>query len=228
MWWDDMKFTINFNKKHLYILSAIIALLIITLVVLATASPGKPAYQMGHSSLFTDTIKSYYTSNTITIGDDATSKLSVTGDLNVGSDLTVVGKIVADNVGEAAYNQSTQGSITPIPEDVLIRLCGDIDGCEFRMGIIGSGLGNGDYGAVAGLFHYNKDTKQYRSDYLAGAGMVAWGTNADGSNKDIWNPFSWGCIFTDYSVIGDAVSDTAFGLKKAASDVRTCWISFRD
>lgn len=93
--------------------------------------------------------------------------------------------------GRMSYyaEKTNRGKTIDIPLDVVVKLCGDIDGCSVRIGMHNWD----DTGRVASrefLFYYNVRNHVWR----ASLGDTA-GTDADNITQHINE--SWACYFTD-------------------------------
>ena len=103
--------------------------------------------------------------------------------------------------------KNNRGTTTVVPEDVVIRLCGDKDGCKIRIGLHNWD----DTGRVASretLFYYNRRNRAWRAELSDPAG-----TNSNNVTEHIIN--AWACYFTDgryqnWADLGD--KDANFGL----------------
>jgi hypothetical protein len=123
-----------------------------------------------------------------------------------------------------AYKEDLKTS-TLIPEDVIIRLCSDGDGCSLRLGMhdYGTGIDEGNIASRSAIFYYDGDNKRWRTDLADKRGangndhietghiMQAWscrfsdGIYVDGvSDKDKdydfsllpWSEYNANCVFT--------------------------------
>ena len=118
---------------------------------------------------------------------------------------------------------SGRGTSVNIPEQTIIDLCGDWDGCTLRMGMY-NWDGSGRTASRDSLFYYNASTKTWR----ASEGDTA-GTNGNGVTEHIMN--SWACYFTDgwyinWANIGDI--DLNFALLSWNQYNATCKLTIID
>ncbi len=119
---------------------------------------------------------------------------------------------------------STQrGYTVPIPQTYIDKFCGDIDGCELRMGMY-NWDGTGRTASRSNLFYYNTINRVWRSE----AGDTA-GTDFNGATEHVMQ--SWACYFTDgiysnWNNIGD--SAIGFGLLSWNQYVADCRLTIID
>lgn len=118
----------------------------------------------------------------------------------VAATLVIVGSMLSfvesANAYEIANERQTitawasgRGTSVSIPEQTIIDLCGDWDGCTLRMGMY-NWDGTARTASRDSLFYYNSWAKTWR----ASEGDAA-GTNNNGVTEHIMN--SWACYFTD-------------------------------
>ena len=84
---------------------------------------------------------------------------------------------------------SSRGTSVNIPEQTIIDLCGDWDGCTLRMGMY-NWDGTARTASRQSLFYYNSWAKTWRAE----AGDTA-GSNNNGVTEHVMN--AWSCYFTD-------------------------------
>ncbi|MBS0169978.1 MAG: hypothetical protein JSR62_06450 [Nitrospira sp.] len=83
------------------------------------------------------------------------------------------------------------GQTQPIPEKILIDLCGDADGCEVRMGKTRWMAGSETAAASRSyLFYYSATDKHWQSSFQDTAGTI-------GNGKTEIAVAVWGCALTD-------------------------------
>jgi hypothetical protein len=116
--------------------------------------------------------------------------------------------------------RTNRGTTVPVPEEDVIRYCGDKAGCNIHIG-----MHNWDnQGRVASrqfLFFYNKDTGVWRTD----AGDVQ-GTNANNITEHVNN--SWSCYFTDglfANFVDQGDTDRRFGVLSWNNENADCWVT---
>jgi hypothetical protein len=113
----------------------------------------------------------------------------------------------------------------PIPEETIIQLCGDIDGCSIRMGMY-NWDGRGNTASRYTLFFYNSSTKMWRSSL-----SDKYGQNNNRTTEHIIDTSPWSCYFTDgqygnWKNNGD--NDLAFGLLSWNQYNATCRLTIID
>jgi len=116
-----------------------------------------------------------------------------------------------------------RGTSVPIPEQVIIDLCGDWDGCTLRMGMY-NWDGTRRTASREALFYYDTLTRNWRTSY-----GDASGSNNDNVTQHVMN--AWACYFTDGEYIswfnrGDF--DTNFALLSWNQYVATCKLTIID
>lgn len=187
-----MKITINVMKRHLYIITILLAVFIGTLFVIAytnTGTGGTPAV-MGHSIDEIDWSKPVTMQDKLVVNKD----LEVVDNVKFNNNLIVEGDIKSKNVGRKSYYapKSSRGKTINIPELDIIDLCGDDDGCEVRI-IMYDWDGNLRSASRTFNFFYNKDNKNWRADYY---NTDVEGTNGAAGTQHIAGPI-FSCHFTD-------------------------------
>ena len=116
-----------------------------------------------------------------------------------------------------------RGNTVPVPEEDVIRLCSDRDGCSVRMGMHNWD----DTGRIASrefLFFYNRQNRAWR----ASLGDTA-GTNQNNITEHINN--SWACYFTDGSYgnwANEGDSARGFGLLSWNQYNADCYMTLID
>ncbi|MBT5847498.1 MAG: hypothetical protein HOH86_12975 [Verrucomicrobiales bacterium] len=108
--------------------------------------------------------------------------------VNGRGDLITSGHIEADNVGRITYRNNTSNTSVPIDESVVIRYCGDIDGCQVRIGMFNWDTSRRST-SRSYLFYYDAQTRNWR------ASNDAWGTAGAGNTQHALHV--WSCYFTD-------------------------------
>lgn len=143
--------------------------------------------------------------NTVFIGGGARTNFSVSGDMNVTGNLNSTGRYQRDNNAEATYPVSPRyhlsltaanygGGTRQIPQQVINDLCGDQDGCEFRLGM--SRWDNDRTTQTAsrhGIFYYSISDGRWRTDLGDVEGVD--GNNVTNHAVNIWDT----CFLTDGS-----------------------------
>jgi hypothetical protein len=139
-----------------------------------------------------------------------TAKLEVVGESRIHGPLTFQGRYQRDDQSETGYEVSPRyhvsltgaayaGRTKTIPQEVLVALCGDADGCEIRLGM--TRWDNNietETASRSGMFYYSAVDGRWRASF--GETDV---TGVDGNSvtehvKNIWNT----CFFTDGSYAG--------------------------
>jgi len=82
-----------------------------------------------------------------------------------------------------------RGTTVLIPLATVITLCGDVDGCEIRMGMY-NWDGTGRTASRSSLFYYNQFNRNWRAEAGDAAGTV--GNNV---TQHVMN--AWACYLTD-------------------------------
>jgi hypothetical protein len=176
-----MKIEINFEKKHLYILSLLVILI------------GGVLFVRGQGSSFGHGADDVY----VTVeGLEKTLQEHFTE---------------SERVTYWAYKEDKK-TTTNIPEDVIIRLCGDGDGCHLRLGMHdwNKNTGKGNVASRNALFYYNGDNKKWRVDW-----GDKEGTNGNGQIETDHIMHAWSCRFSDGVYLegtSDKDADYQFGL----------------
>ena len=149
--------------------------------------------------------------------------------LHVAGTLIYQGRYQRDDSLETTYEISPRyhvsltaarydGSTRQIPQQVINDLCGDPDGCQFRLGMTRWSLDSDtETASLTGLFYYSMRDGHWRTSMLAQRGLEASPGEAigvDGNKKtdhvgNAWNT----CFFTDspYSKYQDQ-SDPTIGM----------------
>jgi hypothetical protein len=160
------------------------------------------------------------TSNTLSIGAVGRTNLQVSGDTYVGGTITSQGRYQRDNNAETLYKVSPRyhlsltaaayaGSTKMIPQQVINDLCGDQDGCEFRLGMTRwSGDSVTETASQIGVLYYSPSDGHWRVDFS----NYAVGVDGNNATQHIANAWST-CFFTDgnYSSYSDN-GDPGIGL----------------
>lgn len=152
-------------------------------------------------------------SNTVIIGGGARTNFSVSGDMTVTGNLTSTGRYQRDDNPEATYLLSPRyhvsltaakydGSTRQIPQQVINDLCGDQDGCQFRLGMTRwTSNTETETASMTGIMYYSTADGHWRTSLvgLQGLGLVTKEAGGiDGNKKtehvgDAWST----CFFTD-------------------------------
>lgn len=129
--------------------------------------------------------------------------VKVDGGLSVQGPLRAQGRYQRDDGAETMYETSPRyhlsltapayaGKTKSIPIDTLVSLCGDVDGCEVRMGMTRWGNGTEtETASVSFLFYYSASNGHWRS---SSPGEIA-GVDGNGVIEHVRN--AWTCFFTD-------------------------------
>ena len=158
-------------------------------------------------------------SNTVFIGGGARTNFSVSGDMGVNGNLTSMGRYQRDDNAEATYQVSQRyhlsltgnnydGRTRQIPQQVINELCGDQDGCEFRLGM--SRWDNDRSTQTAskhGIFYYSTSDGRWRTNL--GDVEAVDGNNATNHVVNAWDT----CYFTDGPYAGNReLGDATLGM----------------
>ena len=157
--------------------------------------------------------------NTVFIGGGARTNFSVSGDTNVTGNLTSTARYQRDNNAEGTFAVSPRyhlsltapnygGSTRQIPQQVINDLCGDPDGCEFRLGMTRWDNDRTTQTASKhGIFYYSISDGRWRTDLGDVEGVD--GNNVTNHVVDAWST----CLFTDgpYSGFREQ-GDSAIGM----------------
>ncbi|MBU0469922.1 MAG: hypothetical protein KKA62_05035 [Nanoarchaeota archaeon] len=205
-----MKLEININKKHFLIVFSLFVILIgsvfyVVAIDFSFLNKGKDSSSsFGHSAL------------------DISGLPAVSESISSGAERYYL---------EVDSNSPGGGKIIPIK--TIIDLCGDEDGCEYRLGMKSwTTLDMGRTAMQQGIFAYDEDTKKWRAQI--GIAEIEYGQNSDGITKHVKN-LDNKCYFTDgeYKDNSDLSdnSDDFFLLRYTASDTfagRICMITLID
>jgi len=142
-------------------------------------------------------------SNTVMIGGRSRTNFAVSGDANVTGNLLSTGRYQKDDNSEATYQVSQRyhlsltaaayaGRTRQIPQEVINDLCGDQDGCEFRLGMTKWDSDKSTQTASrTGIFYYSISDGHWRTNLGDVEGVD--GNNVTQHVIDAWST----CIFTD-------------------------------
>lgn len=158
-------------------------------------------------------------SNTVIVGGGNRTNFGVSGDMNVTGNLNSTGRYQRDDNSEATYPVTPRyhvslsaaayaGRTRQIPQQVIIDLCGDQDGCEFRLGMTKWDNDNSTQTASrTGLLYYSTSNGRWRT---ANSDTEAVdGNNATNHVMGIWDT----CYFTDGPYSGSREQgDSAIGM----------------
>ena len=212
-------------------------------LVLAPLSGTSTGINFQHDGIDSVFLRSDSASRSTSLGGNAGTFLTIdnrNGNVGIGATtprakLDVAGTIISqgryqrDDAPERTYEVSSRyhlsltaatygGRTRQIAEQVIKDLCGDQDGCEFRLGMTRGGQdAQTETASLTGLFYYSTSDGRWRTSTLARQGKEAKPGEAigiDGNNKTEHIANSWDtCYFTDspYSGYTDQ-SDPTIGL----------------
>ena len=175
--------------------------------------------------------------NTLSIGEAGRTNLQVSGNLYAGGGLTSQGRYQLNNNAEAAYVLSPRyhmslsasayaRSSKRIPQDVINDLCGDADGCEYRLGMTRWDDDNlTETASRMGLFYYSSNGRWRSSEDQTGAD----GNRSTDHIKNVWDT----CYFTDADYSNGSNQDNDKGLSLLVwsgygNSGRTCELTLID
>lgn len=117
---------------------------------------------------------------------------------------------------------SSRGTTVPIPLAEIGRLCGDKDGCTYRLGMY-NWDGTGRTASREGLLFYNPVTKGWRAS--SGTGFDSQGFDANSAVEHVQQ--AWACYFTDAEYAGGNGTDLVqgFGLLVWTEYNADCWLT---
>jgi hypothetical protein len=171
--------------------------------------------------------------------------------LHVAGTLISHGRYQRDDAAETTYQLSPRyhvslttakydGSTRQIPQQVINDLCGDQDGCQFRLGMTRWSLNTEtETASLTGLFYYSTTDGHWRTSMLLQLGNDATTKEAigvDGNNTTQHVASAWNtCYFTDgpYSAYQDQ-KDPSIGMylllwkDKYTNPNRTCELTLID
>lgn len=146
-------------------------------------------------------------------GNVAIGNITPQAKLHVAGTLISQGRYQKDNAAETTYEVSPRyhltltpasynGSTRQIPQQVIIDLCGDPDGCQFRLGMTRwSSNAETETASITGLLYYSTSDGHWRTSMLLQLGADAKNKEAvgvDGDKKTDHVVDAWGvCYFTD-------------------------------
>jgi hypothetical protein len=157
------------------------------------------------------------------------AKLDVAGNVRVAGTIVSQGRYQRDDAVETLYEVSPRyhisltaaeysGRTRQIPQQVIHSLCGDPDGCQFRLGMTRwSANTETETASLTGIMYYSKNDGRWRTSMLAQWGKEAKSGEAagiDGNKKAEHVANAWDtCYFTDgpYSGSQDQ-GDAAIGM----------------
>jgi hypothetical protein len=141
--------------------------------------------------------------------------------LDVAGTIISKGRYQRDDAAETTYELSPRyhlsltapkyaGSTRQIPQQVIIDLCGDQDGCQFRLGMTRwDNDTQTETASITGLFYYSTIDGHWRTSMLAQVGKDAKNSEAvgvDGNRITEHAVNAWDtCYFTDapyYNKVG--------------------------
>ena len=139
---------------------------------------------------------------------DPKSKLEVNGDAMIKGKITHSGRLQVNDQAEKTYEISPryhlsltapiyEGRTKLIPQDILENLCGDSDGCEFRIGMTRwSSDAETETASRSGLFYYSKTDGHWRASL-----GDRYGVDGNGKVEHAYDDGKlWqACYFTDGS-----------------------------
>ena len=125
--------------------------------------------------------------------------------VNQHGDIATTGVIKADNVGRVTFTNRDKGESVRVPEEILIKYCADLDGCQLRFAMTNwdsNAVAKGKIASNDGTFFYNPQTGYFRSGGNIGE---RYGTVGDDDGK--WGARAWSCALSDHMRISNAVQN---------------------
>lgn len=162
--------------------------------------------------------------------------------LHVKQRLETIGRLQVDDNTETTYevtdryhlslSSKYRGRTKTIPQDVLVALCGDQDGCQIRIGITQWGAKLPAAASQTLLFYYGKDNGHWRTE----GGHTSESYDGNGTTEHVINVGNWNaCFFTDAIYEnGQDKSDKEKGMQLLwwtggyNTDSRTCELTLID
>jgi hypothetical protein len=132
------------------------------------------------------------------------------------------GGVSADDRMTYVASNNQKGNTVSVPTADITRLCGDMDGCQARIGMY-NWDGTGRVASREFLFYYNPQNRAWR----VSAGDLA-GTDANTIVEHVNN--SWTCYMTDGEYLNSAGTDAkqGFGLLVRTQYNADCWLTLID
>jgi hypothetical protein len=133
------------------------------------------------------------------------ARLDVNGDARIRGKVHSQGRYQRDDQAEAPSEISPRyhlsltapvygGRTRTIPQDVIENLCGDPDGCEYRLAMTRwSRDGDTESASRSGVFYYSKNDGHWRASF---GESDAIGVDGDGTTQHVRNIWDT-CYFTD-------------------------------
>jgi hypothetical protein len=125
--------------------------------------------------------------------------------VNARGDLSTYGVIEGDNVGRVTFTNPDKGESVRIPEETLIKYCGDIDGCQLRLAMTkwsAAAVTSGEVASKSCTFFYNPETKRYRANECnRHASNDESGTNGDVTRSSVAR--AWSCYLSDHTRVSN-------------------------
>jgi hypothetical protein len=133
------------------------------------------------------------------------AKLDVVGDARIRGKVSSYARYQRDNQAETTYQSSPRyhlsltapaygGQTRSIPQNLLEDLCGDQDGCEFRLAMTRwSSDKDTESASRSGVFYYSKNDGHWRSSSGESDSVGVDGDRTTQHVRYIWNT----CYFTD-------------------------------
>ena len=159
--------------------------------------------------------------NTVIIGGGSRTNFGVSGDMNVTGNLNSTGRYQRDDNSEVGYQVSPRyhlsltaaayaGRTRQIPQQVINELCGDQDGCEFRLGMTRWDNDRSTQTASkTGVLYYSISDGRWRTSSNSGDVEGIDGNNATNHVMNAWDT----CYFTDGPYSGSREQgDSAIGM----------------
>jgi hypothetical protein len=142
---------------------------------------------------------------------------------NIANNVTTISNTIDSPRQSYEALSSNRGTTVQIPEQTIISLCGDSDGCSLRIGMY-DWDGTARTASRETLFYYNGTTKTWRSS----SGDIS-GTNGNHVTEHPLN--AWSCYFTDAQYtnwVDNSDTDLNFGLMSWNQYVATCRLTIID
>jgi len=194
-----MKFEINVEKRHLYILSVLVVLI------------GGVLFVKGQSSGFGHGAEDVY----VIYGEEEKNLQELFDEIKESERITYT------------VSKEERGTSLIIPEEDVARLCSDEDGCRVRIGMY-DWNGNEKVAYRGNLVYYNEATGGWYAGewgFTDKSGVNGDGAH-DNLAVDAWNCYFSDGLHEDYVKIKD--EDRNFGLVAWKHENSGCWLTIID